>query len=111
MLKPIQTHQLYGTDVEPNPSGGRVYSPDGICVTLGAGHGMSQPYVDDERIRKLTELECWRLMDFDDEDLLKAKSSGVSATQLYKQAGNSIVVAVLVAIFGNMINDVTPKVG
>lgn len=56
-----------------------------------------------ERIRKLTPLECWRLMGFDDEDFQKAKDSGVSDTQLYKQAGNSIVVDVLVHIFEMMI--------
>lgn len=53
------------------------------------------------RIRKLTPREYWRLMDFDDEDFDKA-SKVVSNSQLYKQAGNSIVVNVLVAIFGQM---------
>lgn len=53
------------------------------------------------RIRKLTPLECWRLMDFDDEDFYKAKAIE-SNTQLYAQAGNSIVVNCLVAIFGQM---------
>lgn len=53
------------------------------------------------RIRKLTPLECWRLMDFDDEDFHKAKAIE-SNTQLYAQAGNSIVVNCLVAIFGQM---------
>lgn len=43
--------------------------------------------------------ECWRLMGFSDEDFEKAKTSGVSNSQLYKQAGNSIVVSVLEAIF------------
>jgi len=46
------------------------------------------------RIRKLTPLECWRLMGFDDEDFYKAEKVN-SNTQLYKQAGNSIVVNVL----------------
>jgi len=54
------------------------------------------------RIRKLTPRECWRLMDFDDEDFDKAKKVN-SDTQLYKQAGNSIVVSVLEAIIGEMI--------
>lgn len=53
------------------------------------------------RIRKLTPKECWRLMGFDDEDFDKAKASGVSDSQLYKQAGNSIVVQVLMEIFKN----------
>lgn len=53
------------------------------------------------RIRKLTPRECWRLMGFDDEDFDKARAVN-SDTQLYKQAGNSIVVNVLEAIMGNM---------
>lgn len=51
------------------------------------------------RIRKLTPKECWRLMGFSDEDFLKAKEAGISDSQLYKQAGNSIVVDVLYYIF------------
>lgn len=58
--------------------------------------------VDGINIRKLTPLECWRLMGFDDEDFKKAQSSGVSNSQLYKQAGNSIVVNVLEKIFKNL---------
>ena len=54
------------------------------------------------RIRKLTPLECWRLMGFTDEDFYKAKNVGISNTQLYKQAGNSIVVNVLEEIFKNL---------
>ena len=54
------------------------------------------------RIRKLTPKECWRLMGFDDIDFLNAKNAGVSDTQLYKQAGNSIVVNVLEGIFYNL---------
>jgi site-specific DNA-cytosine methylase len=50
------------------------------------------------RIRKLTPKECWRLMGFDDEDVEKA-ATVCSNSQLYKQAGNSIVVNVLMAIF------------
>ena len=53
------------------------------------------------RIRKLTPKECWRLMGFDDADFNKAAQHNSNA-QLYKQAGNSIVVDVLVAIFRNM---------
>lgn len=55
------------------------------------------------RIRKLTPKECWRirLMGFSDEDFAKAKEVN-SDSQLYKQAGNSIVVNVLMAIFKEM---------
>ena len=51
------------------------------------------------RVRKLTPLECWRLMAFTDKDFFKAKNVGISNSQLYKQAGNSIVVKVLEGIF------------
>jgi site-specific DNA-cytosine methylase len=64
------------------------------------------------RIRKLTPLECWRLMGFDDEDYHKAQAAlnekfyggrNKSSSQLYKMAGNSIVVQVLEAIFREML--------
>ena len=58
--------------------------------------------VNSLRIRKLTPKECWRLMGFDDEDFEKASKIN-SNTQLYKQAGNSIVVDVLYYIFKQMI--------
>lgn len=51
------------------------------------------------RIRRLTPLECFRLMGFSDADFWKAKEAGISNSQLYKQAGNSIVVDVLYYIF------------
>lgn len=53
------------------------------------------------RVRRLTPKECYRLMGFDDKDFDKAHKV-VSEGQLYKQAGNSIVVNVLEAIFNNM---------
>ena len=53
------------------------------------------------RIRKLTPKECYRLMGFDDVDFEKAAEVN-SNTQLYKQAGNSIVVDVLEYLFGNL---------
>ena len=65
-------------------------------------NGNSYLYNVNYRIRKLTPRECWRLMDFSDEDFEKAEEVN-SNTQLYKQAGNSIVKNVLIAIFGQMI--------
>ena len=62
----------------------------------------SQRLFDGYRIRKLTPRECWRLMGFDDSDFEKAAKVN-SNTQLYKQAGNSIVVNVLEAIFKNLL--------
>ena len=66
---------------------------DGVAKTIECTDTMG--VVNDYRIRKLTPLECWRLMGFDDADFKKAKEAGISDTQLYKQAGNSIVVNVL----------------
>lgn len=63
------------------------------------------------RVRKLTQKECWRLMGFTDEDFTKAQTAmnenlyngnDRSGSQLYKQAGNSIVVNVLSAIMGEL---------
>ena len=54
------------------------------------------------RIRKLTPKECWRLMGFSDDDFEKAEKVN-SNTQLYKQAGNSIVVNVLEEIFKELL--------
>ena len=48
--------------------------------------------VTDWAICKLNPTECWRLMNFTDEDVAKCRAVGVSDTQLYRQAGNSIVV-------------------
>lgn len=56
------------------------------------------PVTNEWRVRKLTPKECWRLMGFTDEDYGNA-SSVVSKSQLYKQAGNSIVIPVLEALF------------
>lgn len=55
------------------------------------------------RIRKLTPKECFRLMGFEDQDYEKASKVN-SKSQLYKQAGNSIVVNVLMAILNNLLN-------
>lgn len=80
---------------------------DGLCGTItgGCAKGGSGTFgvIESQyRIRKLTPLECWRLMGFSDEDFHKAEEVN-SNTQLYKQSGNSIVKNVLIAIFGQMI--------
>ena len=89
-----------------NPQTGRVYSPDGIspCLNTMQGGGLEPKILqsEDYKIRKLTPLECWRLMGFSDNDYYAAKSVGISNAQLYKQAGNSIAVTVLEAIFRNL---------
>lgn len=81
----------------------RVYSSDGLAMSHPAQiPGGSYKYMNDYRIRKLTPLECWRLMGFSDDDFHKAEQVN-SNTQLYKQAGNSIVVDVLQYIFEEII--------
>lgn len=54
------------------------------------------------RIRKLTPTECYKLQGFTAEDCKKASDAGVSNTQLYKQAGNSICVAVLEHLYKSL---------
>ena len=81
-----------------------VLSVDGICRTLSTQSNNLATKIKEKpslRIRKLTPKECWRLMGFTDEDFEKAKKVN-SNSQLYKQAGNSIVVNVLEAIFKKM---------
>ena len=72
----------------------------GVSKTLMGADSMGT--VDNYRIRKLTPKECWRLMGFDDADFRKAEQVN-SNTQLYKQAGNSIVVNVLEGILKNLL--------
>lgn len=73
----------------------------GISRTIKAG--MHDAGVcDNYCIRKLTPRECLRLMDMDDSDIDKLIAAGISNTQLYKMAGNSIVVNVLYHIFRKM---------
>lgn len=73
-----------------------------ICPTQRAMRTGIKCIYPNFRIRKLTPKECWRLMGFDDEDFEKAAKVN-SNTQLYKQAGNSIVVNVLEAILKNLL--------
>ena len=91
-----------------NPQTGRTYDADGLAPTLNTMQGGNrQPQIIEPsfRIRKLSPLECFRLMDVTDEDFYKAQAVN-SNSQLYKQAGNSIVVAVLEAILRNMFLEV-----
>lgn len=95
------------------PQGSRVYSSDGIASALtaqgvGGSGGFSGLYAVKEeqpkirwRIRKLVPVECWKLMAFTIEDCNRA-SKFVSNSALYKQAGNSIVVNVLIAIMSSL---------
>lgn len=73
-------------------------SISGVNLILQKGNNDIERIGKYNKIRKLTPLECFRLMGFDDEDYYKASEVN-SDTQLYKQCGNSIVVDVLYYIF------------
>lgn len=82
----------------------RVYSDEGLSPALETMTGGNrQPKIivnkktEGNKVRKLSPKECWRLMGFSDKDFEKAKTVNSNA-QLYKQAGNSIVVNILVEI-------------
>lgn len=73
-----------------------------IATTFNPYHLEDYESVQNIRIRKLTPKECWRLQGFDDEDFEKAAMVNSNA-QLYKQAGNSICVPVLEAMFSRLL--------
>jgi DNA (cytosine-5)-methyltransferase 1 len=73
---------------------GRRFKEDGdemFTITTQDKHGVYDGY----RIRRLTPTECFRLMDFPDSHVKNARKEKISDSQLYKQAGNSIVVRCL----------------
>ena len=73
---------------------------EATAPTLTTGNGCGTGTVDKGlRIRYLTPRECWRLMGLPDSAFEAARDVPTSKTQLYKQAGNSIAVPCLEAIF------------
>ena len=99
---------------------GRRFKTDGepaFTLTAQDRHGVlldEQNTADDsgfwyhgKAIRKLTPLECWRLQGFSDEAFEKAKKAGVSDSQLYKQAGNSVTIPVIKAIGDKIVKNET----
>lgn len=86
----------------------RVYDTNALCPTITTGSGghheikIIHPDESKRCVRKLTPRECWQLMGFSDRDFEKAQFV-CSNTQLYKQAGNSICVNVLEAIFKELL--------
>jgi DNA (cytosine-5)-methyltransferase 1 len=105
----IRTANKLGFDLATDGDGIDLAYPQSTTRRGRVGHGVaktlatsdSQGTLDGFRIRKLTPKECWRLMGFDDADFEKAEKVN-SNTQLYKQAGNSIVVNVLEKILANL---------
>lgn len=106
--KIIQVANIRNEKNFKNPQCGRVYSPFGISPTIDTmcgGQGEPKILTNDYRIRKLTERECFRLMGVSESDINKIQNAGISKTQQYKLAGNSIVVDVLYHIFRKLFID------
>lgn len=107
----VETNKIMvaGNCFPSNHEAGRIVSENGISPTIKENHGTVTSIIKNSypeyRIRKLTPRECWRLMGFGDDDFDKAKATGNSDTQLYKQAGNSIVVNVLEEIFKKLLKE------
>lgn len=102
---PVQSENglihLGNLEMAGNESIKRVYSPDGVCPTLTTmtgGHRQPKIWTSEDGVRKLTPRECWKLMGFG-EDLFAKVEGHLSNAQLYKQAGNTICVNCLEAIF------------
>lgn len=105
----INESKVIGGIGEKKSNGGTQWYQQDRIYDNNVGLSLSttaQPYYPDKqlRIRKLTPKECWRLMGFSDESFEKASQVN-SNSQLYKQAGNSIVVNVLVEIFRNLLEN------
>ena len=105
----VKTANKQGYDIAREGDGIDLAYPQSKTRRGRVGHEVSKTLacsdtmgtLQNYRIRKLTPKECWRLMGFDDSDFEKAEKVN-SNTQLYKQAGNSIVVNVLEGILRNM---------
>lgn len=100
----MQVGNLYpDTDNFKNRTMGRVYSADGLSPTINCcGGGDRDPKIIATRIRKLTPRECFRLMDVSESDIDKLLNAGISNSQLYKLAGNSIVCSVIYHVMRKM---------
>lgn len=87
--------------------GNEVLSIDGIfdCLTTKQGNFILDNRKPREKpLRRLMANESLRLMGFTDEDFNRCRAAGVPDSELYFQAGNSIAVPVLMAIFGQLYN-------
>ena len=109
----VKTNNSKGFDVaEEEEDSINFEQPNSKTRRGRVGHGISQTLttscnqgiLQNNRIRKLSPRECFRLMGFDDSDFEKAENVN-SNRQLYKQAGNSIVVDVLEELFCKMLDE------
>ncbi|MDV5127039.1 DNA (cytosine-5-)-methyltransferase [Bacillus amyloliquefaciens] len=108
----VEVRPVLTPEREEKRQNGRRFKDDGepaFTVNTIDRHGVAIGEYPKYRIRKLTPLECFRLQAFDDEDFEKAFAAGISNSQLYKQAGNSITVTVLESIFKELIHTYVNK--
>lgn len=111
-IKPLRLGGVFD-DEKGRHQAGSIWDKEQISPTLDTMQGgWRQPLITETseefnqfKIRKLTPLECWKLMGFSNADFYKAKSVPTSNTQLYKQAGNSIVVPIIERIFQNLLKN------
>ena len=92
---------LYPFMEHTRQNGRRIKEPNEPMFTLTVTdrHGI----VHRGRIRRLMPVECWKLQGFRKDQFEKVAATGMSDAQLYKQAGNSITVAVVEAIARNLL--------
>lgn len=120
MVATIKTHIDVGvvTEMEEIKEAGRlnrstfkkydtVLDGDGICTCLLTREVGCPTMIKEEkrklRVRKLTPDECMRLMGFEKKDVDAMRGAGQSNANIYHAAGDSIVVSVLMGIFGKML--------
>ena len=93
----VVIHNLHPRCGDPKKDGtGHLSKTDGIAYCLDAANSIAVER--EQKIRRLTPLETWRLQGYTDEEFWKAQKVN-SDTQLYKQAGNTITVNVMVELF------------
>lgn len=86
----------------------RIYAGGGISIAITTtpffmGNISQGDNMGKLRIRKLTEGECMRLMGFEERDTKACEKAGLSRANIYHQSGDSIVVPVLMGIFGELL--------
>lgn len=92
--EPIRLGGLFDKE-DSKHQAGSVWDKEGLSPTLDTmqgGYRQPSTILDNYRIRKLTPKECFRLMGLTDEEIQKIQDAGISNSQQYKMAGNSIVV-------------------
>lgn len=82
----------------------RIYDSAGVATAIPAESSFHPYYSNNLRIRKLTPKTCLRLMGFEDSDFQAMRDIGMTDSQIYHVAGDSIVVTVLMGIFGTLCN-------